>query len=102
LHYPALASDIQGLKASGSMKDHPMSISFQVSASPGALKATTPQERQSLLRLALRTTLKRMHRRAAEWVVRAPKDLQVQIDWRKKSIVLVTSQEADDWLPILC
>lgn len=79
-----------------------MKMSFMVNASPGVYRVTTEPERRRLLRLAV-TRAVHMGSSLGEGVTfYANKNLQLTVNWVKKYVLLVTKEEADDWLPALC
>jgi len=79
-----------------------MKMTFQVNTSPGVYRVTTEPERQHLLRLAV-TKAVRMGTALGEGVTfYANKNLQLTVNWVKQYVLLVTKDEADDWLPALC
>lgn len=77
-------------------------LKFKVNASPGVYKVTTEPERRQLLRQAV-TKAVRMGSILGEGVTfYANKNLQLTVNWVKKYVLLVTRDEAEDWLPALC
>jgi hypothetical protein len=79
-----------------------MTLNFKVNASPGVYKVTTEPERRQLLKDAV-TQAVRLGTPAGEGVTfHAKNNLQLTVNWVKKYVLLVTKDEADDWLPALC
>ena len=79
-----------------------MVMNFRVNASPGVYRVTTEPERLHLLRQAVNKAV-HMGTALGEGVTfHANKNLQLTVNWVKKYVLLVTSDEADDWLPALC
>jgi hypothetical protein len=79
-----------------------MTLQFKVNASPGVYKVTTAPERQQLLQEAVTEAVRRGTSIGEGITFHAKHNLQLTVNWVKKYVLLVTKDEADDWLPALC
>jgi hypothetical protein len=79
-----------------------MTMNFKVNASPGVYRVTTEPERRQLLKEAVTEAVRLGAPRGEGVTFNTKKNLQLTINWVKKYVLLVTEEEADDWLPALC
>jgi len=79
-----------------------MIMQFKVNASPGVYKITTEPERRRLLRQAVTKAIRMGSALGEGATFHAHKKIQLTVNRVKNYILLVTQDEAEDWLPALC